>query len=56
MYSLSEFPNVALKFSRNASKSLSKGDYHSNKGANKTKVVLNNKMSISPTWVGPVGY
>jgi len=54
--SLFECPKVALNFSRNVSKLLSKGDWHCNKVANQTKVVLDNKMWMSPTWVRPIGY
>ncbi len=56
VHSLSEFPKVTLNFLRNASKSLNKGDWCSNKGENQTKVVFNNKMSMSPTWAKPIGY
>jgi hypothetical protein len=39
--SLFESPNMALKSSKNVSKSLSKGDWHSNKGVNQARVVPN---------------
>jgi hypothetical protein len=45
-----------LNFSKNASKSLSEGDLCSNKGANQAKVVLDNKMPMSSTWIGPIEY
>lgn len=41
MCSLFESPNMALKSSKNVSKSLSKGDRPSNKGVNQARVVLN---------------
>jgi hypothetical protein len=47
---------VTLNFSNNVSKSLSKGDLCSNKGANQAKAMFNNKIPMSPTWVGPIGY
>jgi hypothetical protein len=46
---LSKYPKVALNSSRNVSKSLSKG-------ANQTKVVLDNKVLTSLTWAGLIGY
>jgi hypothetical protein len=49
MCSLFKFPNLARKFSKNVSKSLNKGDCHSNKGANKARAMPNNKVSRSPT-------
>ncbi len=56
MHSLFESPKVALNFSRNASKSFSKGDWCSNKGVNQAKVVLDNKVLMSSTWTRQVGY
>jgi hypothetical protein len=44
MCSLFESPNMALKSSKNVSKSLSKGDWHSNKGVNQARVVLNQSL------------
>jgi len=56
MCSLFECSKLALNFSKNASKSLSEGDLCSNKGANQRKVVLDNKMPMSSTWIGLVKY
>ncbi len=53
---LSEYPKVASNCLRNISKSLSKKDWCSNKGVNQAKSMLDNKMPMSPTWVGLVGY
>jgi hypothetical protein len=53
---LSKSPKVALNFSRNASKLLSKGDWCSKKNASQVRVVLDNKVPMSLTWVGPVKY
>ncbi len=55
MRSLSNFPKVALNFLRNVSKLLRKGAWCSNKGANQTRVLPNNKMLMNPIWVGPIG-
>jgi hypothetical protein len=54
--SLSKFPKVTLNFSINASKMSSKGDWCFNKGVNQVRVMLNNKVPMSPTWIGLVGY
>ncbi len=56
MCSLSKSPNLALKFSRNASKSLNRGDWHSNKGANKTRAMLDNIVLKSTTQVELITY
>ncbi len=56
VHSLSKFPKVALNFSRNVSKSLHIGDWCSNKGANQTRVMLDNKVPMNPTWARLVGY
>jgi len=56
VHSLSKFPKVALNFSRNASKSIHKGDWCSNKGANQTRVMHDNKVPMDPTWAKLVGY
>jgi hypothetical protein len=48
--------SVASNFSRNISKPLNKGDWCFNKSANQTKVVLDNKVSMSPTLTRPIGY
>ncbi len=56
MHFLFESPKVALNFSKNTWKSLSKGDWCSIKGANQARAMPDNKMPISPTWVGLVGY
>jgi hypothetical protein len=53
---LLESPKVALNFSKNISKSLNKHDWCFNKGVNQTKALFDNKMSMSPTWVGLVRY
>jgi hypothetical protein len=39
---------LALKSSKNDSKSLNRDDWHSNKGANKARAMFDNKMSKSP--------
>ncbi len=44
---------MALNYLRNPSKSLNKY-WCSNKGANQTKVVLDNKVSMNSTWTRPV--
>jgi hypothetical protein len=56
VHSLFESPKVALNSLRNVSKSLSKGDWCSNKGANRAKAVPNNKVPMNPTWTRPVRY
>jgi hypothetical protein len=43
---------VSLNFSRNASKLVNKGDWCSNKGVNQTRVVLDNKVLMSPIGLG----
>ncbi len=54
--SLSKSPKVALNLLKNTSKSLSKGDWCSNKGVNQAKVMPDNKVLMSPTWTRPVRY
>ncbi len=54
--SLSKSPKVAMNYLKNTSKSLNKGDWCFNKGANQARVVLNNKVLMSPTWARPIGY
>jgi hypothetical protein len=44
MHPLSKFSKVALNSSRIASKSLSRGDWCSNKGVNQTRAMLDNKV------------
>jgi hypothetical protein len=56
VHSLSKSPKVALNSLRNILQSLSKGDWCSNKGANQTRAMLDNKVLMNPTWVGLVGY
>ncbi len=56
MCSLSKSPKVALNFSKNASKSFSKGDWCSIKSVNQTRVMPKNKMPMNPIWIGPIGY
>ncbi len=56
MQSLSKFPKMALNSLRNVSKSLNKGDWCSNKGANQARAMPNNKVPMNPTWVGLIGY
>ncbi len=54
--SLSDSPKVALNSSINASKLLNKGDWCFNKGVNQIRVMLNNKVPMSPIWNRLVGY
>ncbi len=53
---LSKSLKVAFNSSKNVSKLLSKGDWCSNKGANQTMVVLDNKIPMNLTWAKLVGY
>jgi hypothetical protein len=45
----------ALNFSTNASKLLKNGDCHSNKETNHIKVMFDNNLLRSSTWVNPFG-
>jgi hypothetical protein len=56
MHFLFECPKATLNFSRNASKSLSKGHWCSNKGANQARVMPKDKMQMNPTWTRLVRY
>jgi len=56
MCSLSKFPNLELKSSKNVSKTLNRGDWHSNKGANKVRAMPDNKMPRSPIPVELIKY
>jgi hypothetical protein len=53
---LSESQKVAWNSSKNVSKLLNKGYWCSNKGVNKERAMLDNKMPTSPIWVGLVEY
>jgi hypothetical protein len=52
---LSKLQKEAPNFSKNASKLFYKGDWLSKKGANHVKIVLNNKVPMSLTWVWSFG-
>jgi hypothetical protein len=56
MCSLSECPSLALNSSRNALKSLNKGDWCSNKNVYQARAMFNNRVLRSPTWVKSNGY
>ncbi len=54
--SLSKSSKVELNFSKYTSKSLNKCDWCSNKGVNQAKVVPDNKVFMTPIWIGLIGY